>query len=53
MNEQEKAIDLIREFESDAFELTEIKIRELKLELKYWEKVLEEIGKNSSIKNNS
>ena len=45
MNAEEKAIDLIKQFQGDAFELTEIKVRELEIELKYWKQVLKEIGK--------
>ena len=45
MNPKEKAKDLINQFEGDAEELSEIKIRELELQLKYWKSVLEEINK--------
>lgn len=48
MTTTEKATDLIKQFEGDAFELTEIKVRELEIELKYWKQVLEEIGNNSN-----
>mgnify|MGYP000907092446 CR=1 FL=1 len=45
MSAQEKAECLIKQFKGDAFELTEIKVRELEIELKYWKQVLEEINK--------
>ena len=45
MNAEEKAKDLINQFGGDAYELSQIKVRELEIELKYWKSVLEEIEK--------
>ena len=45
MKAEEKAKDLINRFGGDAYELPQLKIRELELELKYWKSVLEEIEK--------
>jgi len=45
MDAKDKAKELIKQFDGDALELSEIKVRELEIELKYWKQVVSEISK--------